>query len=177
VGILTQDPLELFAEQWLGSVEGARDAECDLICFCGRALDTPGYRSRANAIYDVVSDATLDGLVVWTSVIGINIGAERLAEYCQRFAPLPMVSVEQPLGDSPLVVTDNRLGMYSVVSHLIEVHGRTRLAFLPARPTTTAPRCVTRASVTRWPTTACPNAPNWCPNRPSTGCPRAQPRQ
>jgi signal transduction histidine kinase/DNA-binding LacI/PurR family transcriptional regulator len=128
--MLTQDLLELYAEEWLGAVDGARDNDCDLICFCGRALELPGFRRQANAIYDLVSAEALDGLVVWTSVLGIIVGPDRLAEFCRRFDPLPTVSVEQPLGTAPLVLMQNREGMCAVVRHVIEVHGRRRIAFL-----------------------------------------------
>jgi signal transduction histidine kinase/DNA-binding LacI/PurR family transcriptional regulator len=128
--MLTQDLLELYAEQWLGAVDGAGALGCDLICFCGRALDAPGFRKQANAIYDLVGGEALDGLVVWTSVLGIFVGPERLAEFCRRFDPLPMVSVEQPLGTAPLVVMENRQGMCAAVRHLVEVHRRRRIAFL-----------------------------------------------
>jgi signal transduction histidine kinase len=128
--MLTQDLLELYAEQWLGVVEGAGANGCDLICFCGRALEAPGFRKQANAIYDLVTTAALDGLIVWSSVVGINVGRQRLEEFCRRFDPLPMISLEEPLGTAPIVLTDNRRGMYAAVSHLIEVHGRRRIAFV-----------------------------------------------
>src|SRR2546430_2895162 len=123
VGMLTQDLLELYAEQWLGAVDGARAHECDFICFCGRALEAPGFKKQANAIYDLVSGQTLDGLIVWTSVLAVIVGPARLEEFCRRFDPLPMVSVEQPLGSAPVVVTQNRQGMYAAVCHPSEVHG------------------------------------------------------
>ena len=130
IGMLTQDLLELVAEQWLGAVDEAGARGCDLICFCGRALDAPGFRRQANAIYDLVGDETLDGLVVWTSLLGIHVGAERLAEFCRRFGALPVVSVEEPLGRAPTVLMENRRGMDNAVTHLIEVHGHRRIAFV-----------------------------------------------
>jgi hypothetical protein len=60
----------------------------------------------------------LDGLIVWTSVLGVIVGPERLEGLCRRFDPLPIVSVEQPLGRAPVVVTEDRQGMYAAVSHL-----------------------------------------------------------
>jgi signal transduction histidine kinase/DNA-binding LacI/PurR family transcriptional regulator len=129
VGMLTQDLLEFCAEQWLGAVAGAEASGGDLITFCGRALGIPGFRSLANAIYDLVTAETLDGLVVWASVLDVNVGAARLAEFCRGFG-LPMVSVEEPLDGAPVVLMENRNGMYAVVSHLIEEHGRSRIAFL-----------------------------------------------
>jgi signal transduction histidine kinase/DNA-binding LacI/PurR family transcriptional regulator len=128
--MLQRDLLEIYAEQWLGAVDAASDLGCDFVCFCGRSLDDPGFLRQANAIYDLVGGETLDGLVVWTTTLGINVGNERMTEFCRRFGALPIVSVEQPLGDAPVVVMDNRQGMYAAVSHLIEAHGRRRIAFV-----------------------------------------------
>ncbi len=122
--------IELWAEQWLGAVDGARETGCDFVCFCGRALDDSGVNSQANAIYDLVSAQTVDGLVVWTSTLGLNVGRGRVEEFGRQFAPLPIVSVEQSLGQAPVVGMDNRQGMYAVVSHLIEVHGRRDIGFV-----------------------------------------------
>ena len=130
LGMLTQELLELVSEQWLGAIDAAADHGCDFICFCGGALDAPGFGKQANAIYDLVSDETVDGLIVWTSLLGINVGADRLAELCGRFGPVPTVSVEQPLGPAPVILMDNRQGMSSVVTHLIEAHGHRRIAFI-----------------------------------------------
>jgi signal transduction histidine kinase/DNA-binding LacI/PurR family transcriptional regulator len=128
--MITGDLTGLHATQWLGAVDAARDHECDLICFSGRALEDPGFHRQANAIYDLITADTLDGLIVWTSLLAINVGGERAEEFCRRFAPLPIVSVEQPLGTAPVVGMDNRQGMYAAVSHLIEVHGRRNIGFV-----------------------------------------------
>jgi signal transduction histidine kinase/DNA-binding LacI/PurR family transcriptional regulator len=130
IGMLTGDLTGLHVMQWLGAVDAARANECDLMCFSGRALEDPGFRRQANAIYDLVTADTLDGLIVWTSVLAVNVGGERTEEFCRRFAPLPIVSVEQPLGQAPVVSMDNRQGMHAAVSHLIEVHGRRNIAFI-----------------------------------------------
>jgi len=130
IGMLQQELLEIFAEQWLGAVDAARTHQCDLITFCGGSLAAPGFRGQANVIYDLVSPQALDALIIWTTVLGINVSHEQLAEYCRRFDPLPVVSVEQPLGAAPVVSMANRRGMYEAVSHLIEAHGHRRIAFL-----------------------------------------------
>jgi signal transduction histidine kinase/DNA-binding LacI/PurR family transcriptional regulator/ActR/RegA family two-component response regulator len=131
VGVLTSRLLELFEQQWLGSVDAAAAYDCDLICFIGRELDIfGGYRTRTNAIYDLVSTHRLDALVIWTQTLELYVGHRRMEEFCRRFDPLPIVSIEQPLGDAPVVLLDNRRGMYDAVSHLIEAHGRRRVAFI-----------------------------------------------
>jgi signal transduction histidine kinase/DNA-binding LacI/PurR family transcriptional regulator len=130
IGMLTEELIELWAEQWLGAVDGAAANDCDFICFCGRALEGPGFNRYANAIYDLATAEAVDALVVWTSTLGITVGGQRVEEFCRRFAPLPIVSVEQPLGQAPVVGMDNRQGMHAAVSHLIEVHGRRRIGFV-----------------------------------------------
>src|SRR2546429_3877296 len=52
VGMLTQDLLELYAEQWLGAADGAGPQGRDLLCFCGRAPQGPRPRKHSNAISD-----------------------------------------------------------------------------------------------------------------------------
>ena len=130
VGVVTQDLVDLYADQWLGAVDGAYAHDCDLICFCGRSLDDPGFRRQSNLIYDLVTPQAVDCLIVWTSILGVVVGRERTEEFCRQFEPLPIVSVEQPLGSAPVVIMDNRSGMDAVVSHLVEVHGRRRIAFV-----------------------------------------------
>ncbi len=129
IGVLQDQLLGLYAEEWLGSVDAARAHGCDLITFCGRALVDGGLSRLNNSVYDLATEQTLDGLIVWTQVLAVGVGQERTEEYCRRFAGLPIVSVELPLGDAPAVLMDNRQGMYDAVSHLIQVHGRRRIAF------------------------------------------------
>jgi signal transduction histidine kinase/DNA-binding LacI/PurR family transcriptional regulator len=128
--MLTEEIVQLWAEQWLGAVDGARASGCDLICFCGRALEDRSFNRRANAVYDLVTGQAVDGLVIWTSTLGITVGVEQVAELSRRFAPMPIISVEQPLGSAPVVGMDNRQGMHAAVSHLVEVHGRRRIGFV-----------------------------------------------
>ena len=135
IGVLQRHLLGLYAEEWLGSVDGARALGCDLICLCGRALEEPGFHRLANRLYDFATEQALDGLIVWAQVLGANVGPERTQEYCRRFAGLPTVSVELPLGDAPMILMENREGMYAAVSHLIEVHGRRRILYLGGPPT------------------------------------------
>jgi signal transduction histidine kinase/DNA-binding LacI/PurR family transcriptional regulator len=130
VGVLQRDPLGLYSEQWLGGVDAARTSGCDLLCFFGGPLDEPGFGRHANAIYDLVTEETVDGLVVWTTALGYHLGPERMVEFCRRFDRLPMVTVEEPAGSAPVVTMTERQGMDEAVSHLIEVHGHQRIAFI-----------------------------------------------
>jgi signal transduction histidine kinase/DNA-binding LacI/PurR family transcriptional regulator len=132
IGMVTSGPLmEMAEEQWLGVSDAAQANDCDLICFVGREVSHPDrYRRFANAIYDLIPPAELDALVVWTTRIGLLLTDAELADFLRRFEPVPLVAVEQPAPGAPTVLMDNRGGMDQAVSHLIEVHGRRRIAFI-----------------------------------------------
>ncbi|WP_157529631.1 substrate-binding domain-containing protein [Nocardia sp. NRRL S-836] len=130
--MITAGPLvELAGEQWRGVSDGAQRLGCDLVCFVGSELDHPEpHKRRANAVYDLVSPDRIDALVVWTTRVGQLIGSEGMREYVKRYAPMPMVSVETSLAQWPAILMDNRNGMRQAVDHLIEVHGKRRIAFV-----------------------------------------------
>jgi signal transduction histidine kinase/DNA-binding LacI/PurR family transcriptional regulator/CheY-like chemotaxis protein len=130
--MLTAGPLiELAGEQWRGVRDGAQHLGCDLVCFVGHELDHPDpHKRRANRVYDLISPNRVDALVVWTTRVGQLIGSKGMQEFVQRYAPMPMVSVETYLARWPTILMDNRNGMEQAVDHLIEVHGRRRIAFI-----------------------------------------------
>src|SRR5439155_5245773 len=131
IGMLTGSLVDLFEDQWLGAVDAAREQQVDLVCFVGRELEDPrGFGAQANAIYDLVDPQRLDGLIVWTTTLGLFVGPERLDEFCRRFEPLPIISVEQVLAGSPSLLMDNRHGMFDAISHLIETHDLRRIGFV-----------------------------------------------
>jgi signal transduction histidine kinase/DNA-binding LacI/PurR family transcriptional regulator len=130
IGILMPAIHDLHGEQWLGAVEAATAHECDLICFCGGELEQSEHSGQANAIYDLATEETLDALVIWTSALATKVGRERLEKFFGEFAPIPIVAVEQPMFDAPVVRMANQDGMRDAVSHLIEVHGCQRIAFV-----------------------------------------------
>lgn len=130
--MITAGPLiELAGEQWRGVSDGAQHLGCDLVCFVGSELDHPDpHKRRANTVYDLISPNRVDALVVWTTRVGQLIGSEGMQQYVKRYAPMPIVSVETSLAQWPTILMDNRDGMEQAVDHLIEVHGKRRIAFV-----------------------------------------------
>jgi signal transduction histidine kinase/DNA-binding LacI/PurR family transcriptional regulator/CheY-like chemotaxis protein len=117
--------------QWLGAVDAARAYGASLITFVGRELDSPlGFDAHGNVIYDAVGAEAVDGLILWSTALQVFVGAEPLRAFTHRWESVPLVSVEQVLAGHPSVQFDNRGGMRAVVSHLIEGHGRRRIAFV-----------------------------------------------
>src|SRR5437867_3787744 len=132
IGMVTSGPLlEMCGEQWLGVSDAAQANDCDLFCFVGRKLHhrDPHLR-QTNAIFDLISADRVDALIIWTIRFGLPDNDADLERFVARFAPLPIVTVEQQVGNWPTVLMDNRRGMERVVSHMIEVHGHRRIAFV-----------------------------------------------
>jgi DNA-binding LacI/PurR family transcriptional regulator len=74
--------------------------------------------------------ARVDGYVVWTTALGWLLPKREIAEFLERFRSKPVVSLEMAFPGLPSVLMDDRGGMRSAVDHLIEEHGRRRVAFV-----------------------------------------------
>lgn len=115
---------------WRGMVETAQTHGADLLCFVGGEVQHPedvaqiatGQCRPCNAIYDLVDRESLDGLVVWGSSLGYYAGPEATLQFCQRFRPLPLVSIGVAMPGIPGIVLDSYGGMAAAIAHLIEVH-------------------------------------------------------
>jgi DNA-binding LacI/PurR family transcriptional regulator/anti-anti-sigma regulatory factor len=132
IGLLTYgatDPNSHALWSWVDSV--TREHGANLICFPGNPLRSPrGFEARANVLYDLVGPENVDGLVVWSTVLAYYVGAKEVAAFCERYRPLPIVSVALSLEGFPSVVVDNYQGMRDAVLHLIQAHGYRRIAFI-----------------------------------------------
>jgi PAS domain S-box-containing protein len=116
---------------WLGMIDEARELGANTIFFPGACLlDPDGARAQRNIVYQLVDGDIVDGLVTWPSQIGNYITEEQLSAFHERYRPLPVITIIKKLEGFPAVLIDNREGMRDAVSHLIETHGYSRLAFI-----------------------------------------------
>jgi PAS domain S-box-containing protein len=132
IGLLLGRLVEPYqAHIWPGLANVAEEKGVDLICFPGRSLDAPySYDAYRNAVYDLVGPENVDGLVLLSGTLGNYLKLEKLAAFCRRFSPLPMVSVAIELEGIPSVLVDNYKGARQAVDHLIEDHALTRIAVI-----------------------------------------------
>jgi DNA-binding LacI/PurR family transcriptional regulator/anti-anti-sigma regulatory factor len=132
IGFLGYGPSEpLNATVWAGIADVARERDVNLINFPGNPLQSRrGFEAQANVLYDLVSSARVDGLVIWAGTLSHHAGAEAVERMCERYRPLPMVNLGALLAGIPSLLLDNYQGMYDAVTHLIEVHQHSRIAFL-----------------------------------------------
>ncbi len=118
-------------QAWLSVVETAQRHNVDAICFDGGVLTPDDELARkSNMLYDLISAETIDGLLVWSSCLDWSVQPGAMQAFCERFRPLPLVSVGRDLAGFPSVLVDNYQGMREAVRHLIETHGYRRIAFL-----------------------------------------------
>jgi PAS domain S-box-containing protein len=116
---------------WPGVADVAEERDANLICFLGEALRPQyGFEARSNVIYDLVSAEAVDALVILTGSIRPYMSREEFRDFCERYRPLPMVSVSLALEGIPSVLVDNDVGLRDEIAHLIEDHGYRRIAFI-----------------------------------------------
>jgi DNA-binding LacI/PurR family transcriptional regulator/anti-anti-sigma regulatory factor len=117
---------------WNGVADAARERGANLICFAGGMLNfTPlgEFEVGSNMLYDLAL-ADVDGLVISSGALGFFVPMEELQGFCDHYRSLPVVSIAVALEGIPSVLVDNVTGLRDAVSHLIEVHGHRRIAFL-----------------------------------------------
>ncbi|MCS7061042.1 MAG: substrate-binding domain-containing protein [Anaerolineae bacterium] len=116
---------------WLSVAETATRHGVDVVCFDGGVLAPDDeFARKSNTLYDLISPKTMDGLLVWSSCLDWSVQPSVMQAFCERFRPLPLVSIGRVLKGFPSVVVDNYQGMCQAVMHLIEAHGYRRIAFL-----------------------------------------------
>ncbi|MCP4543823.1 MAG: substrate-binding domain-containing protein [Chloroflexi bacterium] len=136
IGLLTHTASDAYgALLWAGARDAAKKAGANLICCSGWALDSNrGFEAQANILYELAGSENLDGLVISGGVLGSFVGPERFRDFCERYRLLPMASIALALEGIPSVLVENYQGIRDVMTHLVEVHGYQRIAFIKGMP-------------------------------------------
>jgi len=94
---------------------------------CGELYPPDDVAAQANVVADLAGSENVDALVVWSDYIGHHISAQEMKAFCERYRPLPVVSVGLVEG-IPSVLVDNYQGVLEGMEHLIHMHDRRRIA-------------------------------------------------
>lgn len=121
-----------YENQIRSSLEARASAlDINLVIFYGRGLYEPNPACAPhNAVFDLVHRDRFDGVIAVSSVLTSSCGVERFIPFLQRYRPLPVCSVGVAVPGVPSLVVDNALGIAEIVTHLVKVHGRRRIAFV-----------------------------------------------
>jgi diguanylate cyclase (GGDEF)-like protein len=148
-------PLNSFysSEFWRGAADSARDEDLDFIYAVG-GLQVSYFERVAPAFspselrstlgYQLVDPATVDGIVVWGAQWAHDVDGDTIRSVLSRFQPLPIVSVGFGQPGIRCVRVDNYSGVRELVSHLIEVHGYKKIAFLKSASALAQPEAEAR---------------------------------
>lgn len=116
---------------WRGAAEAATGLGASLLAFGGGCIRNPrGEHWLRNDIFALVRPSQLDGLVVLTASLANFIGSGPMLEFCSHFGDLPIVHVGVEDPALPSVRVDGYSGMRELVDHLVERHGKRRIAFI-----------------------------------------------
>jgi len=132
IGLLLGELEERYQSRlWPVIVEAAREKGVNLFCFPGGPLrGGNGFMAQRNVVFDLVSSKNLDALLLFTGNLANYVTQEEINAFCQRYQPLPMVSIGLPIDNIPSILVDNSQGIRSVTRHLIENHHAQRIAFI-----------------------------------------------
>jgi DNA-binding LacI/PurR family transcriptional regulator/signal transduction histidine kinase len=116
---------------WSGIAALAQEQRANLVCFLGKTLRSPyEFEAEGNLLYNLISQENVDGLIIATNVISPFVNIQEIKDFCDRYLPLPRVSIGLTLPDIPSLSVDNSGGMRQALEQLIEVHGHQRIAFI-----------------------------------------------
>ena len=116
---------------WSGITEVAVKNEINLIALGGKQLvGELESKNSHNIIYQLANGKQINGVIILTSEIGQSVSPQKLKDFCKQFLPLPVVSIGEEIEGISSVTVDNSKGYYDLICHLIDIHGRQRLAFV-----------------------------------------------
>src|SRR5258706_4731754 len=132
IGILTSwlnGPTEI--NLWHGVADRALERNVNLICFSGGIPHWhQQYEAQKNILFNFAGQHNIDGLLIWANILSHTLDRSSLEDFCLRYAPLPVISMGMILPSIASIQIDMREGMRKLLSHLIEDHGRRKIAFI-----------------------------------------------
>jgi len=132
VGLLidwTEEPYQISIFE--GVADYAYENNINLLCFVAGGLEAPReYEKPRNVLYDFVTENNVDGIVVSSGSIGNYVGYEAMVKFCNKYRPIPLVSIALELEGFPSILVNNKKGMHDLINHLIEKHKYKKIAFI-----------------------------------------------
>ena len=131
IGLLISSNQDVYENAILrGVFHVARQQGANAICFTSGALRSyHGFEAQRNVLYDLVNAGNVDGLII-CGTLAHPVDPDEIRAFCQRYAPIPMVSIALSLPGISNVLVDSCQGIREVMEHLVVEHGYQRLAFI-----------------------------------------------
>jgi signal transduction histidine kinase/DNA-binding LacI/PurR family transcriptional regulator/CheY-like chemotaxis protein len=123
--------LEYAFHNQLGLIHAAQAEDFNLVIFSGGLLEgADGVEPPRNIVFELAGPENVDGLFIDTDHLGHYAGQRKIAAFCARYHPLPVVNNGPPVPGVPRFDVGHYRGMYQTVSHLLESHHLTSIAFI-----------------------------------------------
>ena len=135
LGILVDSLLSRYQARLLnGAVRAAKRHGARVLGFQGSFLNRKEDRLAFDGsfLYELAGPSAVDGLIVVSNILASDVGIESLRAFCAGLG-VPVVSVGELPGFAHVCI-ESESGLSSAISHLIEVHGRRKLAFIQGNP-------------------------------------------
>ncbi len=110
------------SNMWKGITTSCQKDNFPLITFRGPVLN----KGQGSIIYHILTDNSAAGIISWAS----SDVDQRTTDFYKKFMKTPLVCMTFRIEGTPLIVTDCRTGEIELISHLIEVHGFKKIAFI-----------------------------------------------
>src|SRR5262245_60830830 len=105
IGVLTarlSGPTEI--NLWHGAADMALQRQINLIFFSGGIpQSSQAYETQRNILFDIAGQRNVDGLLLWTNILSHSLDRAGLGTFCQRYAPLPIISMGMVLPSIPSI--------------------------------------------------------------------------
>lgn len=102
-----------------------------LLSFAG---GIPGSQTRESqkrhAAFELIDHHNVDGAILLAGTMVNELGAEGLEALLQKLEGLPLCSIGVEVKDIPSILIDNQSGIDRALTHLVEMHGCKRIAFI-----------------------------------------------
>ncbi len=114
----------------------ANRGTCRLVVFKGNVLNTPfNNMGFENVVYQSIGPGSVDALIVPANIYTTHLPPDQLANQLRSYQVGVTVCTGRALEGFPSVVIDPGQRLAELVTHLIEHHGRRKLAFFCGSPT------------------------------------------
>ncbi|MBN1525767.1 MAG: substrate-binding domain-containing protein [Spirochaetales bacterium] len=122
--------LELVA----GVNAAAKEFDVNLINFCngvkysvGDVFNASKYYKR---IFPYITRVNLDGVISWASSLTHVMSFDEVEQFHTSLGSMPVACIGMQIKGIPSFMIDNAQGMEQIMSHLTDVHGFTKIAFI-----------------------------------------------
>jgi DNA-binding LacI/PurR family transcriptional regulator len=111
-----------------GVLRATRTSNVNTLIVPGGALAARDQVTPRTFVYDLVAQAPVDGILVLAGSLSNHSGVPAFCSWLQRFGQVPLLCIGLDIPGHASVFVDNGVGAYATIKHLIEKHGRRKIA-------------------------------------------------